>query len=203
MRSCSHSSDSAMVTTGDSAISGKMRYVGPVWTAWKSSICPPAPVSPMTTPSSTERPIGGQLPAAAPERVQRRRNHRDRPHHVDECLGKAVIRGHAGECAPHAPEERGDEGVDEPRAAAHQQDPPPADASHGALRGNRFTVPPVIKRNRKSPNLSTDYFETLRIRQDERDKVDTESMILAVSKVFERSIGRVCGRMGPFCTFTR
>ena len=38
--------DRAMVTTGDNAMTGKIRYVGPVCTAWNSNICPPATVNP-------------------------------------------------------------------------------------------------------------------------------------------------------------
>src|ERR1700730_8697976 len=50
-RSLRNSIDNAMVITGDNAMIGKIRYVGPVCTAWNSSICPPAPVNPINDPS--------------------------------------------------------------------------------------------------------------------------------------------------------
>ncbi len=44
-----------MVSAGDSEINGKIRYVGPILTAWNSSIWPPAPRMPMARPSAIER----------------------------------------------------------------------------------------------------------------------------------------------------
>jgi hypothetical protein len=56
VRSCSSAIDRATVTTGDSEITGKIRYAGPVLTAWNNNICPPAPRRPIRAPYKTDRP---------------------------------------------------------------------------------------------------------------------------------------------------
>jgi hypothetical protein len=48
----SRSRTMAMITViaGEIDTIGKMRYAGPMVSAWKSSSCPPAPVSPISSP---------------------------------------------------------------------------------------------------------------------------------------------------------
>ncbi len=93
--------------------------------------------------------IAIEPPAGARQRIERRQDHRDRPDAIDQRLGKSALRGDARECAPHAPQDRGREGIDAATPSA-------ASASCGAAPGTVTSPSSGVASSRRKRSNETD-----------------------------------------------
>src|SRR6185437_2387666 len=146
--------------------------------------------------------VGGQRPTAAPQRVKRGRNHGDRPHDVDERFRESVIRGQARERAPDTPEERRDEGIDQPCAAIHRRDLRIGGClPREALGSNRLTFP-LKSKETEGPTLSLPIISKTFVFVNVAANPPGHESTWPVSQAIERLWGWICGQGDALCTFT-